>query len=262
MNLSRFFLHYLPSGTQDSLKTASGLYRGRQRELLEKKPLKLVLRRRKDPPEASTAGREALRPLTSLAGGCQGLRGWGSTPLVTFLLSVLPSSPKAGFFAGSLQEIWVCKGPTFWLEDSKGEPQGGRRNNEMVHSGERGEGTLRVTQDSVVCAAPENALSPGCANTRISGSVSPLMCHQFPQQSALSCPWLGKRISRILRTLMRETGGFSLHSLPVFLSKPHSILSAFGLSSETPGPLTQRVTPTLMERWGRTPTRLRGTGRS
>lgn len=57
------------------------------------------------------------------------------------------------------------------------EPRGGRRYNAMVHSAERGEVTLRVTRNSVVCAAAENALSPGCANTRISGSVFPLMCH-------------------------------------------------------------------------------------
>lgn len=161
MSLSRFFLHYLPSGTEDSLNAASGLSRGRRRELLEKEPLNLVLRRGKDPLEASAAGGEALRPLTSLAGGRQGLGGWGSTPPITFLLSVLPSPPKAGFLAGSLQETWVCQGPAFWLEDS-----------EDGSLGEAG-GTMRWCTARSVGRSPSESLGTASFVLRLK-----MHCHQ------------------------------------------------------------------------------------
>lgn len=250
MSLSRFFLLYLPSRTQDSLKAASGLYRGRQRELLEKEPLNLVLRRRKDPPQASTVGAEALRPLTSLAGGRQGLIGWGSTSLITFLLSVLPSSPKAGFLARSLQEIWVCKGPTFWLEDSKREPQGGRRYKEMVLSGAHGEVTLRVAQNSVVCAAAENSLSPGCADPRVSGSAFPLMCHSVSsaEHAVLS---LAERAAFWHLEDPHERHWWLFHPLPTCVPLRISFHPPQRLRPESrdPRPTNSENKPTLMERW-------------
>lgn len=122
----------------------------------------------------------------------------------------------------------------------------------MVHSAERGEVTLRVTRNSIVCAAAENALSPGCANTRISGSVFPLMCHSVSSAKHPVLSLAGRADFWHLED--PHEGDWRLfHPLPTCVPLHISFRLPQRLRPESRGPWSTNSEnkPALVESWGK-----------